>query len=245
MIKITLFASLLTVLNLTASSQDALALGNRILGGGITFSQNDSENVYRLSTTLSNDDRTYNRFSYSFSPYYGRFYKDFNMVGLRLNTRGSNSEFDYRDDIRADRTEFTYTSFSIGGFFRRYFPYSDKFGVFLETGIDGYRSRSIELRESYDIDVSSTLIRSRFEDERKSLGISVDAKVGLYFFLLDRLSLETRLSRFYLSYGDVQLLNVDLVNNEQAEAEGSNSSIDFSFVNNFSFDQIFTINYYF
>ena len=230
----------------TISGQDALLTGNRILGGGISFSQSDTDDTHLFANSLNpNATRVQENFSYSLSPYYGRMYKDFHMVGIRLNVGGFNAENRIEDTSFQDFTEVTRRSFGFGGFLRRYITYSDRFGVFIESGLDfEFRDEDTESISVNLTDPQSPIVNNSqlgFE----SLGGSLDFEIGLYFFVLNQLSIETRLSRFSLTYSDFKRTRRNLDVDEFTEGEGNNTSINFNFINNFSFDQIFTINYYF
>ena len=245
--KLFLLTFLLGFSLLPSFGQDALTQDNRILGGSLSFSQNDADNIFPYRFSVSPDDkRNSNRIAYTFSPYYGRFYKDHQMVGLWFMMRGSNIEqeslstnFEYSHE-RSER------SFGLGGFLRQYFPFSDKFGVFVEEGIGLRRNRSEFNDLDFDLSVDSnpTIIRD-FQDNSTTWAGSIDAEVGIYFFLLDRLSIETRLARFFMAYGNAKHDRSDLMNGERLEDEGTSTDIDFRFINQFSFDSIFTLNYYF
>ncbi|MEO1253452.1 MAG: hypothetical protein AAFY41_01020 [Bacteroidota bacterium] len=226
--------------------QDALTTGNRILGGGVSFSQQNIEDDEPFFNPNFNEERTVDIFSFSFSPYYGRIYKDLSMVGLRMRVSRFNREVNFEFDGGESSTVDMSNSFALGGFLRRYFPYSDRFGVFLEGGIDGTISNTKSTSERFDIvGVREETLVSKQESETRSIGASIDTEVGIYFFVLNELSIETRLARFFLSYSDREIENRDLFNNTVNEGDGSSTSVDFNLINNFSFDQIFTINYYF
>ena len=242
----TFFLSCLLFHSLLA--QDALTIGNRILGGGISFSQHETEDLFSPRSNIYGD-RTSDQFSYSFSPYYGRFYEDLKMVGIRLSVRGINLERYNMDNTNDSEylTEFSEKSFALGGFLRSYFPYSERFGVFIEPGIDLIRSTRLSRSSQNDIntvDESVVLVDQR-EYEEKTTIARVDTKVGLYLFLLDRLSIETRLAGINLVYVDRKLLERDLILGVEDEGDGYSTSINFNFINQLSFDQVFTINYYF
>ncbi len=229
------------------NAQDALTTGNRILGGGVTFSQTDAENVFPYSNQLSLDEiRNNNRIAYSISPYFGRFYNDHQMIGLSFNVSGSNAESEaFGPDIevankRAER------SFGLGGFLRQYFAFSDRFGVFVEEGIGLTRTVRETDNSSTDwIDPSDPRLIRDFEDVSKSWSGSIDAEVGIYFFLLNELSIETRLARFFIAYEDSEHTRRDFILGESQVGDGSSTHVNFRLINNFSFDQIFTLNYYF
>lgn len=118
-------------------SQDALTLDNRILGGGVSFLQRDSEDLYPFSDDIILDDtRNDSRIAYSFTPYFGRFYQDHKKIGLRFQLNGWDTESENIFDDNEYTRESSFRAVSLGGFLRQYFPFSDRFGVFLEEGID-------------------------------------------------------------------------------------------------------------
>ncbi len=241
------FLALFLALSFLSAAQDALTLGNRILGGGILFSQRDFENEYPANTTngLVDEERIDKRFRYSFAPYYGRMYEDFRMVGINLSIEGSTFESTFAGDQFESRYEDTSFSFGIGGFLRQYFPYSDKFGAFLQSGINLSRSRLTRKNGSFTIpnDIEPSIFST--ELERKAWGGSIYSEVGIYFFVLEQLSIETRLARFFFLYEDQQLEERRVLDGTVRDGDGSDTRLDFNLINNFSFDQIFTINYYF
>ncbi|MEM6734812.1 MAG: hypothetical protein AAGC64_06645 [Bacteroidota bacterium] len=240
----TLFLSGTSIISLFA--QDALTTGNRIVGGGISFSQDDAENEFPFVNSLDPTmTASSNSLFYSISPYYGRIYADFKMVGIRLRFIGRNSEYESVGDTFENQSEISERSFGVGGFLRRYFPYSDRFGVFLNAGIDLIRDVYTNESISFDIIDSSNIVIDNFKRENETWRGAIDAEVGIYFFVLNELSVETTLSRFFLDYSDTKRTIRDFEINETVEGDGNSSNFGFQFVNNFSFDQIFTINYYF
>ncbi|MEM6830290.1 MAG: hypothetical protein AAF551_07220 [Bacteroidota bacterium] len=231
---------------LTLFAQGALTTGNRILGGGVSFSQSDTENDELFYRSIDPDrSNSSNRSSFGFSPYYGRLYKDYKMVGVRFNVSGSNSKFERIQENYEYTDDTIEKSFSMGGFVRQYFPYSEKFGAFLESGIDLFRSGRETSFISFNTFGSSSTISENFKRDTKTLGASIDAEIGIYFFILEQLSVETNLARFFISYSDDKITLRDLEMDETLDGEGNSTSINFRFVNNFSFDQIFRLNYYF
>ncbi|MDW3191748.1 MAG: hypothetical protein R8G66_05265 [Cytophagales bacterium] len=228
-------------------AQDALTLDNRILGGGLSFSQNDASDVYPFSNdVIPGENRNNKHTAFSFTPYFGRFYQDHKMIGLRLHLNRSESQSENLFDDREHTHQVSRNAISLGGFLRQYIPFTDKFGVFLEEGIDVGRSTFEASNRSLDLeDPAFPRVFRNDREETKAWNGSIDAEFGIYVFVLDRLSIETRLARFYLAYSDTKLTRSDLFNDETRTGEGSNTSVNFNLVNNFSFDQLFTLNYYF
>ncbi|MEQ9404169.1 MAG: hypothetical protein RIM99_11315 [Cyclobacteriaceae bacterium] len=75
-------------------------------------------------------------------------------------------------------------------------------------------------------------------------------KVGLYYFLLEKLSIETNLGSFVANMGKSEFFSesyyTDNSNQVQSDLQKQDSSaIRFNLINQFTFDQILTINYYF
>lgn len=228
-------------------AQDALTLDHRILGGGLSFSQHDASDVYLYSSDVipkENRDNRHNAFS--FTPYFGRIYQDHKMIGLRLHLNRSESQAENLFDDVEYKRDVSNNAISLGGFLRQYFPFTDKFGVFLEEGIDVGRSTFKASNRSLDLeDPTFPRVFRNDREETQAWTGSIDAEFGIYVFVLDRLSIETRLARFYLAYSDTKLTRSDLFNGETRTGDGSNTSVNFNLVNNFSFDQLFTLNYYF
>ncbi|MEO9869109.1 hypothetical protein [Ekhidna sp.] len=232
-----LFLSFLTF------GQDALNEGNRILGGGMTFNHREAEkdSPYNLISNIYNDEQT-NKF-FSFSPYYGRLYKDDVMVGLRLNIATRNNLNIDEDEFDIRRNEFKSNSIGVGGFLRRYYRSNDNFGLFLESGIDftRYTSKSESTRTIFDDSQGDR--HEVFGEESNE--VSVDARVGLYYFLFSKLSIETNLLRVSVSYRHQNFERRDIRNDEFTKGEGNVSTAGLNLVNQFTFDKIFTLNYYF
>ncbi|MEM0941110.1 MAG: hypothetical protein AAF600_12745 [Bacteroidota bacterium] len=227
-------------------AQEALTTGNRIVGGGISFSQDDAENEFPFVNSLDpTTTASSNSLSYSISPYYGRIYEDFKMLGIRLRFIGRNSEYENVGNTFENQSEISERSIGVGGFLRRYFLYSDRFGVFLDAGIDLVREIYTNESISFNIIDSSNIVIDNFKRENETWRGSIDAEVGIYFFVLNEVSIETTLSRFFLEYSDIKRTIRDFEIDETVEGEGNSTNLGFRFVNNFSFDQIFTINYYF
>ena len=227
-------------------AQDALTTGNRIFGGGLSFSHTDTENdnPYFYSNLSNIETRTISS-SFSISPYYGRIYDDLKMVGIRFTYSGNDREFTWDDDFNATLEDISFKRFALGGFIRRYFPASDKFGGFLQSGIDLNRQITINRYRNEGLgDGVSTIIR-RDEYESRAIGASIDATFGIYFFLLPQLSVETNLGQFLIAYDDIRIEESDQILDEAVERSGSSSSVDLNLINQFTFDKIFILNYYF
>lgn len=241
----------LLLISTSLFSQDALTTGNRIFGGGLSFSHSDSENdgqYFSYDPLWPCPGCYYDRLdikssSFAISPYYGRFYDDFKMVGIRFGYSGSDWERERGDDFAVNRNESNVKSFTLGGFLRQYFPASDKFGMYFQSGVDFHRSIANN-RNSYNFLEPGNGTDQEYEFEVRRLGGSLNGQLGIYFFILSQLSIETNLLQFAISYEDVKNTerSVDTI---QLEEEGSNSRVDLNLINDFTFDKIFTINYYF
>ncbi|MFK7952714.1 MAG: hypothetical protein AB8B73_07680 [Ekhidna sp.] len=226
-------------------SQDALKMGNKIVGGGLSFSLSDYENERPYNFNYY-DDYFRESTEFSFSPYYGRFYDDYSMLGLRFSLSSSNHEIERTTNSYLDNDDFESNSIGLGGFIRKYFPATEKFGFFLESGIDFRRGTSKSEYRSFELDQDSVFVLNQHDLRRNtSYSASIDAEGGMYFFLIPRLSIETNFIQFVLSYTDSNNEYEDLIDNMIEEGEGNNSNVRLNLINSFSFDKIFTVNYYF
>lgn len=226
-------------------AQDALKMGNKIVGGGLSISLSDYENESPYGSFYSED---YLREStdFTFSPYFGRFYDDYTMVGLRLSLTSNNYEEERNTDNYLSNRDYKSNSIGLGGFLRKYFPATDKFGFFIESGIDVRRGTSTSEDRSFRLDGDSVFVLNRHDfRDNVSYSASIDAEGGMYFFLIPNLSIETNFLQFVLSYTDSKNEYEDLIDNRIEEGEGNSANVRLNLINSFSFDKIFTINYYF
>ncbi|WP_425390467.1 hypothetical protein [Ekhidna sp.] len=231
----------LLVFMINATAQDALLTGNRIIGGGFAITQSDQNSEHPINYYYQDEETSIS--SFSFSPYYGRIYEDHTMVGIRLNIANSSIDRENGDDNSIWTSEYSTRSYGIGGFIRKYFPSTDRFGVFVQSGIDLRHSKS----ESLFTNVS---FNDSFPDQWSSQDTwtitgSIDAEAGLYFFILSQLTIETNLARFALGYSDMEITSVLNENGERIKGEGDSVDVNFNIINHFTFDKIFTLNYYF
>lgn len=239
-----IFLLTLTLLSIQSFAQDALKMGNKIVGGGLSFSMNDSEN-----------DRPYNYYYYrtdfrestdfSFSPYYGRLYDDNTMIGIRLNINNRRSQYERTSESDFDKGSLESSSIGFGGFIRKYFPTTDKFGFFIESGIDISRGTLNSDDQNFNLQDSVFVLVRHNQQKRTSYSASIDAEGGMYFFLIPRLSIETNFLQFILSYSDSNSEYENLIDNQIEEGDGNSANVRFNLINSFSFDKIFTLNYYF
>jgi|GEM_PF-1684809 len=239
----------------TLSAQDALKMGNRILGGGIGVQMNNHDRDIPTYTSLNyinyGTDSNIKSNGFSLSPYYGRFFKDYTMIGIRLNLSSSNRTSDFYDHGSSPgllANESQSKSAGVGTFLRFYFPVAGNFGVYTQPGLD--YTRTISTNTSSSLDSASSTYNYRYKQETRNNTFSFDFKFGLYYFIFDQLAIETSLARLVLSAskGNVKNKNLTSPNNWQNDDRiGSinDSSINLNFINQLSFNQVFTLNYYF
>ncbi len=227
------------------NAQSSLDLGNRIFGGSISVKLNEASQEPPVFTvpTAGEADRKYSNFS--ISPYYGRFIKNEVLLGIRFNvgqttTRQQNSYNSIEYNFSTETMEFGF-----GTFIRRYFPFSEKFGVFFEPGMD-FR-RSISTYDGTTTDISSTPFLVTRDDEysEKSNSIMMEANLGIYVFIFPELSLETKLGNLFMRLSQSKIEERDLINNEVEEGSGKSSIMDLDLINQIQLDQLITLNYFF
>lgn len=133
--------------------------------------------------------------------------------------------------------------YGIGGFLRKYFPSSEKFGVFIQSGVDfGWFKSESEFKEFF---FDNSFPDYRDSNELLTISGSIDAGAGLYFFILPQLTIETNLARFTLSYHDTERSAITNDGAERELGESSTINMNFNIINQFTFDKVFTLNYYF
>jgi hypothetical protein len=105
----------LVLISFQSSAQDALKMGNKIVGGGLFIRMSDYEDERPYSSSYQED---YSREStdISFSPYYGRFYDDYTMIGLRFSLNSSNYEYEDTNDNYSYNYDYKSSSIGLGGF---------------------------------------------------------------------------------------------------------------------------------
>jgi hypothetical protein len=231
-------------ISIQSFGQDALKMGNKIVGGGLSFSMSDHENDEPYRYDLSREYFQEST-SFSFSPYYGRFYDDYTMIGLRLNLSSSNYKYERTTDDYIDKFDNESGSIGLGGFLRKYFPANDKFGFFIESGIDLTRGTYNTEDHWLRLQDSTYVLNNHYQRKGTSYIASIDAEGGMYFFLIPRLSIETNFIQFVLSYSDSKNEYEDLIDNRIEEGDGNSTNVRLNLINSFSFDKLFTINYYF
>jgi hypothetical protein len=103
------------------------------------------------------------------------------------------------------------------------------------------------------IDESTTEVIDNFVDQRdygqentsKSNRGHRRIDMGLYFFIFDQLSIETTLLSANISFMKTKWTSNDLVREEEFDGSNNQSDINLSFVNSFTFDKLFVLNYFF
>ncbi|UII31429.1 autotransporter outer membrane beta-barrel domain-containing protein [Fulvivirga ulvae] len=222
---------LISFIQFELHSQERLQKGNYYIGGGIGFSTRDE--------SLDDDDLNaskYDYMRYSLSPYSGKFIKDGLAIGLNLQISSTDLQ---REQGTIDNLQVTKEDgFSIGAgiFLKKYWPVSEKFGAYLIPSLSYSRSHD----ESKN--TSNTYISS---SESTSNQINLSTGLGLYYFISPRFSLETNLANVVLSkqFLDKETRNTSTEDTLSQSLERNN--LDFNLINQFSFDQIIVINYYF
>ena len=226
-----------------SQSQDVSAImkGNKVIGGGINLSFSDEEfkpDIFDPDRRQATDYSTF-----SFRPYAGKFIKDRLLVGGRLlitssDTESVSAEPDILRNIESD--EFT---IGFGVFLRKYYPIVGKFGAFVETGA-GFNFLNNDARNSTFNTTGQELV-SEFSTEREGFEISAEIDLGLYVFLGERFSLETSLGNIAFRHSRTEEERTDLFQNLVLEDSFERDGFDFNLVNQISFDQLITVNYFF
>lgn len=230
--------------SLQSLAQDALKMGNRVIGGGISFGLSDFDSD-RQSSNNSNRSNFSESFNFSFSPYYGKFIKKNVMVGLRFNVSIRNAESEQYSINSVGKSANKSNSLGFGGFARKYFSKTDKFGVFVESGLDMSRSALENEGTFSSLDSGTSVLTNHSLSSGTSYRVSIDVEGGLYFFVSSRLSIETSFLQFVCSYQDSKTTSEDIIENLIEEATSKGVNINLNFLNQFSFNKLFTINYYF
>lgn len=211
----------------SAYSQDFFSKGSNIITGSfdLGFSNNDWDN--------DNINSMSERKNLGFSTTYGRFIKN-NLsigVGLGFNKNSNKSSSIYPDSTFNNRYNEYYT-LSSNIFLRKHIPIGEKFGAFLNTSIFYNFISSLNTSTS-DVSEKSN------EDTSNRLGLS--AGLGLYYFIHNKFSLSL----------NVGFLNASTLFRETTNSAPNNledrksTSFQVRFINQLSFDQLFTINYHF
>ena len=225
----------------TLQSQDinALMKGSKVVGGGISvsFSDDDFEPDAFDPDQIQTSDFT----SFSFRPYAGKFIKDRLLLGGRLLITASDQESTIRDGIFSSVNESDEFNIGLGVFLRKYYPIAGKFGAFVETGVDFRTLNSDSKRSSFNDQNPTT----EFSTERDGSLVTADIDLGLYVFLGERFSLETSLGRLAFIQSWEDITRRDLFQDTTNESSTERSNFNINFINQISFDQLITVNYFF
>ena len=223
-----LVAILLTILTqFDLHSQERLKKGNYFIGGGIGFSTRDDS---WDESNVNIQEYDYTRFS--ISPYSGKFIKDGIAVGAGLHLSSTDLEREW--GTQGDLQITTEDGFRIGGslFLKKFWPISEKFGAYLSPALGYNRERNEEKTTNGSLVATS---------KTKSNEISLSARLGIYYFISPRFSFETNLANVVFSK-DWETLSTS---NEGTKISKDGNRLDLNLINQFSFDQIIVINYYF
>lgn len=226
--KAMLVSILLTILTqFDLHSQERLKKGNYFIGGGIGFSTRDD------SWDENNVDiQEYDYTRFSISPYSGKFIKNGMAVGAGLHL--SSTDMERKQGTPGNPQITKEDDFRIGGslLLKKFWPISEKFGAYLMPAL-AYNRQRTETETTNDnlITMSKT----------KSNEISLNARLGIYYFISPRFSFETNLANLVFSK-DWETLSTS---NEALKISRNSNSLDIHLINQFSFDQIIVINYYF
>lgn len=224
--------------NFNLYGQEYLQKGHSILGGGIGAMRNNSSREEPIDSLQQSGKNA----SFQVSPYFGRFIKDNLVLGIKLNFGTSKNESSFEDFNQTSNTEQKGRSYGAGIFFRKYFPVLEKFGVFIQPGINYNFYSSDQVRySSYN---QGETVREDYED-RKSHSFSVNSSLGLYYFISPRFSIETSLGSLNLSKGKNNNKETNNYNDDSRTIKSDVDSFSFNFINELSFDKIFVINYFF
>jgi hypothetical protein len=247
--KLSLITTLLFFTSSFSYAQSMIGDGNRMIGGGISFSNQEDEGDRVRQYSNSSSYRNYNKdsrsqySSFSIRPYYGKFFNEDVLVGFGFNYTNRSSEFISQDSIEDYRANVDQFNFGLNFFIKRYIAVSDKFGVYLSPKIGYTRSRFKQISERID----------NFVDQRdygyEEISYSNNGygriDMGLYFFIFDQLSIETTLLSANISFTKTKWEFNDLVKEEEFDGSNNQSDINLSFVNSFTFDKLFVLNYFF
>ncbi|MEP4534027.1 MAG: hypothetical protein ABJ004_13140 [Cyclobacteriaceae bacterium] len=224
------------------TAQDALTLGNHIVGGGISFDLSESDNS-RSSYLNGPQSITRESSSFNFSPYYGRFIDDYKLLGISLSVGSRFNQYE-NDDSYPDTSIDDQINFGAGVFMRRYFTITEKVGVYFQPGANYIRSSRGSESSQYT-DSTRLTLSNKFTEKEKSNNISLSAKVGFYFFIFDQLTIETTLGNFVATLTSTTYKRKNDQPDEAYKSKDHNSNLYLNLANSFSFDQLFTVNYYF
>lgn len=226
-------------------SQSSLEMGNRILGGGISinFSETESNNPENVIGSFYGDEYSNQSSNFFISPYYARFFKDYVMVGIDMELGSANHSQQSQYYNRNHENNSSSVSFGFGTFLKYYFPIHGDFGAYVQPGM-GYL-RTIQKNSYHHYDTLGGESYARGRNEIRTNAIHMDMKMGLYYFIFDQLSIETNLAQVVMSASQGKRREEDQQNGEISEGEERGSRLNLRWANKISFDQLFTLNYYF
>ena len=245
--KKTVAAFVLTFSCILTYSQSSLEMGNRILGGGISITLSETETEMDDDWVM-NSAYWGNEFSnqtnhFSVSPYYGRFFKDYVMIGIDMELRTANHDQQIRYRSGNGEVNSSSVSFGFGTLLKYYFPIHGDFGAYVQPGM-GYL-RTIQKNSFHHYDTLGGESYARGRNETRTNAIQMDMKMGLYYFIFDQLTIETNLAQVVMSASQGKRREEDQENGEVSKGEQRSSALNLRWANKISFDQLFTLNYYF
>lgn len=225
-------------------SQSSLEMGNRILGGGISIALSESEiDDDGVMNSYFWNDYSHQTNYFSILPYYGRFFKDYVMVGIDMELGTANTDQQRHIGSGTNESNNSSVSFGFGTFLKYYFPIHGDFGAYVQPGM-GYL-RTIQKNSYHSFDTLSEETYKRWEHEVRTNAIHMDMKMGLYYFIFDQLTIETNLAQVVMSASLGKRREEDQENGEISNGEERSSAFNLRWANKISFDQLFTLNYYF
>jgi len=217
--------------------------GQMLAGGsGIVSIDNSNSTETRDDNTIT--DNEFHSSSWSIRPMVGYFLKDSIAVGIGFEIGSDKGEFtndfDPNKFISTNKNQTT----GVYIFARKYYRLYKKLGCFVDLEI-GYNRTERDDDSTWEED--GIISRINEYSEESDLFFS-NVGLNVYYLITKRITLETRL--FELSYSsrssesESSFLFVNEVQNEST-TEWDSNSFDFNLINEFSFDRVFTINYYF
>ena len=237
---------------ITSYAQEGLREGYKMLGGSFSFNVSESDDDY-LDYFIDDSENRYT--SFGFSPYYGRFYADNQLIGLRfgvLTSTSANQYVRYLDSTeqieRRNSIDRNSTNLSLGVFWRYYLPMNDKIGFLVEPALSGYweRNEYHYLLEHYHVLSYEQNDVNEYEANSTGYGVFLSLNAGFYFFPLPQLSLEVLLGNFVTDFAFGKTTSIQL---EELEIENEHNytsfNITFKAANSFRFDELIRLNYYF
>ena len=167
------------------------------------------------------------------------------MIGISLDLRhnSGSDKFEYvsSEDI------FDWHDRGIGGgmFLRQYLMMTERFGGFLQGNLNYLLSEYKSTSRFRDFTINNEEVVN--DQKRLNHTFSLNVYLGLYYFITDRWSIETRLGAGGFSYSYVTTkYNFDSEEDDyDSTVKTENSSFSVDFINQINFYQAFTINYYF